>query len=145
MNNSLYTTIPKEMEYPPLMTPDEEMEHYLSVIEEPIDDLFNDEPMRSVRSFVAGVFCTQANIQVNDTPNKKGEWGLDVPKKDTPFVCSVLDLAGISYMVEDARYLNIYGHWTHKSFNIILISDDDFRVLAQKLRDEIVIIGDDLL
>ena len=142
MNNSLYTTIPKEMEYLPLMTPDEEMEHFLSVIEEPIDDLFNDEPMHSIRSFVAGVFCTQANIQVNDTI-KNGKWGLDVPKKDTPFVCEILDLAEIKYSIEDARYLDIRGRWTHKSFNIILISDDDFRVLAQKLREEIVIIGDD--
>lgn len=144
MNNSMYTTIPPELECLPLMTPDEEMEHYLSVIEEPIDDLFNDEPMHSIRSFVAGVFCTQANIQVNDT-KKNGKWGLDVPKTDTPFVCEILDFAGINYSVEDARYLDIRGRWTHKSFNIILISDDDFRVLAQKLRDEIVIIGDDSL
>ena len=148
MNNSMYTTIPPELDYMPIMSPEEEMDHYHSLFIEDNDyeilDIFEDEPIPSIRDSVAGMFCRQANIQVNAI-DMHGLWGLEVHKTNITFVCGVLDLAGIHYTIGEARFKNIYGHWTHKSFNFIQITDEDFRTLHDKLLNEIVIIGEDIL
>lgn len=144
MDNGLYTTIAPEQEYPTLMTPEEEIMDYAStyINDEDVLEIFDDEPIHNVRNYVASVFLKGLNTQVNSI-ELHGEWGLEIPKKDTEFISEILNLTGIQYTVKDARFLNIWGHWTHKSFDLIVIDDNNFRVLARKLRNEIVIVGDD--
>lgn len=141
MDNGLYTTIAPEQEYPTISSPDEEMEQYYNNVIEP-SEIIVDEPMHRIRDNVANTFCRDSGIQCNAL-TRDGYWGLEVPKKDTDFICCVLNMAGINYNIHDGRIRNIYGHWTKKSFNFIQISDKDFRVLSQKLEHEITVIGDD--
>ncbi len=145
VNNSLYTTIPPELEYPAtLLSPEEEIMDFAStyINDEDVLEIFDDEPIYKVRNYVAHTFLKGLNTQVNSI-ELRGEWGLEVPKKDTDFITRVLNIAGITHDVKEAKYRNIYGHWTHKSFDLIVIDDNNFRVLARKLRNEIVIVGDD--
>jgi|GEM_PF-2271909 len=144
MNNSLYTTISPEMECSPILSPEEEIMDYALTFMDDVDsrEIFDDEPIHNVRNYVASVFLKGLNTQVNSI-ELHGEWGLEIPKKDTEFISEILNLTGIQYTVKDARFLNIWGHWTHKSFDLIVIDDNNFRVLARKLRNEIVIVGDD--
>ncbi|MBR0369517.1 MAG: hypothetical protein IJH63_02190 [Methanobrevibacter sp.] len=144
MNNSLYTTISPEMECSPILSPEEEIMDYALTFMDDVDsrEIFDDEPIHNVRNYVASVFLKGLNTQVNSI-ELHGEWGLEIPKKDTEFISEILNLTGIQYTLKDARFLNIWGHWTHKSFDLIVIDDNNFRVLARKLRNEIVIVGDD--
>ena len=151
MDNSLYTTIPKELEYLPDMTPEEEMEDYMRTFDPTQDeyDIRNIDLFR-VQSQLAGVFHS-AGYEVEIT-SRPVDWrnpfevthGLETPKDEVEFLTDILDNFGIEYIVKDAAFKNVKGVYTNKNFAFIELAKgiEDYYRLYEKTDEIPCLVGD---
>ena len=151
MNNSMYTTIPPEVEYIVPMSPDEEMEHYYSTcIEEPIDE--PEITMREVKSEIDSMFYNSGyTAKCDDRPVDpeffwRVNYGIQTPKKETKYVIPILEEIGIPYVVKEGAWRKVNGRLTGKSLNFIEFEngEDDYYTLFNNLHKIPVLIGEDL-
>ena len=151
MDNSLYTTIPHEQEYPTIRTPDEEMMDYMNeyapVNPEPEVDLFH------VQHGIDTAFISSGyNVQTTSRPREnnifKGyTYGVETPKKELDFLLPVLTDMGINFTVKNGMFARADGKRSHKTFAFVEFKNgiDDYYRLYNNRNQIPVLIGDDSL
>lgn len=154
MNNSLYTTIPKELEYLPDMTPEEEMEDYLRTFDPTPDehDIHQIDLFR-VQSQLAGTFHSSGyEVELTSRPKEQGNpfvctHGLETPKDEVEYITDLLDKFGIEYTVKDGAYKNVRGVYTNKNFVFIELANgiEDYYTLYSKTDEIPCLVGDVIL
>ena len=154
MNNSLYTTIPKELEYLPDMTPEEEMEDYMRTFDPTPDpyDLMQIDLSR-VQTQLAGIFHRSGYaVELTSRPKEQGNpsvctHGLETPKDEVEYITDLLDKFGIEYTVKDGAYKNVRGVYTNKNFAFIELANgiEDYYTLYSKTDEIPCLVGDVIL
>ena len=150
MNNSMYTTIPSELEYLP-DTPDEEMEDYMRTFDPTPDpyDIHQVDLSRVQTQLVGAFHSSGYEVEITSRPKEWGNpfactHGFETPKDEVEYLTDLLDKFGISYTVKDGAYKNIRGVYTNKNFAFVELDNgiEDYYRLYEKTDEIPCLVGD---
>lgn len=154
MNNSLYTTIPKELEYLPDMTPDEEMEDYMREFDPTPDEYdIRQIDLFRVQSQLAGTFHSSGYaVEITSRPKDPRNpfvctHGLETPKDEVEYLTELLDKFGIEYTVKEGAFKNVNGVYTNMNFAFVELNNgiEDYYRLYEKTDEIPYLVGDVIL
>ena len=153
MNNSLYTTIPPELEYLPEMTPEEEMDDYIHTFDSVPDenklyeiDLFRIYNGIDDAFLEAGYEVTTSSRPVEGNPFKC-IYGFETPKNELKYLTYVLDRLGVEYTVKSGAFKNADGRLTNKRFAFVELKNgiSDYYKIYSKTDEIPYLCGDVVL
>lgn len=150
MNNSLYTTIPPELEYLPEMTPEEEMDDYLRTFDNvPDENEIIEIDLWRVQSQLERTFFESGyNIHTTSRPIAGNPFhctfGFETPKDEVKYLTALLDDFKIKYAVKDGAFKNTSGRWTNKRNAYVELSNgiNDYYKLYSKTDEIPFLVGD---
>lgn len=153
MNNSLYTTIPPELEYLPEMTPEEEMDDYIHTFDSVPDenklyeiDLFRIYNGIDAAFLEAGYEVTNSSRPVEGNPFQC-IYGFETPKNELKYLTYVLDRLGVEYTVKSGAFKNADGRLTNKRFAFVELKNgiSDYYKIYSKTDEIPYLCGDVVL
>lgn len=148
MNNSLYTTIPPELEFLPPMAPEEEMDDYMARFEPETPKVFEIDLFRVQNTINVTFHESGYSVEISSRPINGNPFhcthGFETPKDEVSYLTDILDKFHIDYTVKDGAYKNTKGRWTNKKFAFVELSRgiEDYYRLYEKTDEIPYLVGD---